>query len=172
MLLSVPGISSYKLELLILNCIVFWNTRKFSMSLMDIIIYFIFKAILPINRNTEITHKVFFLKKHTKTLASMLLNTLQYDLNTLSLIVRTLLLVTLQLIIILYESAKTRVLHTFEKNAHITKFLHFLEILKSRRKGFYKSTSKKLLLIIKRSLLYSNSVPLNQLTDTSLCYVD
>lgn len=139
---------------------------------MDRIIYFIFKAILPINRNTEITHKVFFLKKHTKTLASMLLNTLQYDLNTLSLIVRTLLLVTLQLIIILYESAKTRVLHTFEKNAHITKFLHFLEILKSRRKGFYKSTSKKLLLIIKRSLLYSNSVPLNQLTDTSLCYVD
>lgn len=115
---------------------------------MDIIIYFIFKAILPINRNTEITHKVFFSEKHTKKFIGFYAS--QYDLNTMSLIVRTLLLVTLQLIIILYESAKTRVLHTFEKNAHITKFLHFLEISKSRRKEYYKATYKKLFLIIKK----------------------
>lgn len=115
---------------------------------MDIIIYFIFKAILPINRNTEITHKVFFSEKHTKKFIGFYAS--QYDLNTMSLIVRTLLLVTLQLIIILYESAKTRVLHTFEKNAHITKFLHILEISKSRRKEYYKATYKKLFLIIKK----------------------
>lgn len=157
-------VGSWNIKLLVrvndpqFNCLLEYQEVQ-HLSFMDRIIYFIFKAILPINRNTEITHKVFFSEKHKKTLASMQLNTSHYDLNIFSLIFRTLLLVTLKLIIILYESAKTRVLHTFEKNAHITKFLHFLEILKSRRKGYYKSTSKKLLLIIKKSLLYSNPVP-------------
>lgn len=62
----------------------------------------------------------------------MLLNPSHMDLKTLSLIVRTLLLVTLQLII--YESAKSRVLHTFEKIVHNTKFIHFFTDMKVKNK--------------------------------------
>lgn len=86
------------------------------------------------------------------------------DLKTLSLIVRTLLLVTLQLII--YESAKSRVLHTFEKIVHNTKFIHFFTDMKVKNKFEmtkessnlgYESTFEKVLLIMKKSLLYLNS---------------
>lgn len=95
----------------------------------------------------------------------MLLNPSHMDLKTLSLIVRTLLLVTLQLII--YESAKSRVLHTFGKKiAYNTKFIHFFTDMKVKNKFEmtkessnlgYESTFEKVLLIMKKSLLYSNS---------------
>lgn len=83
---------------------------------MENIIYFLYKAFVTINRNTERTKEVLNAAK------------LFLGLKTLSLIVRTLLLVTLQLII--YESAKKRVLHTFGKNCiqyQIYKFFHRYE---------------------------------------------
>lgn len=92
-----------------LNCNgFFFNKREVAIEVLwkilyifYTIIYFLYKAIVIINRNTERTQKGFFSVKHKKYKIIdyyMLLNPSHMDLKTLSLIVRSLLLVTLQLI--------------------------------------------------------------------------
>lgn len=62
----IVGSWKIKLELLILNCIAFWNTRKFSIWVLWTELYFLY--LKPFHQSTEIQKLPikFFSEKHTK----------------------------------------------------------------------------------------------------------